>query len=539
MVAAWPPPYASRFAFEKPAVSMALTAAAGYHRPLISKSTHTAYTLTQYCNKSVSAYKFVLLSVECLDNLKPGRIPPKILVGYTVVVLAIDDDPQVLESYRALLSDMGVSFECTTDPNRGLELVRQLAPELVLLKWQMPQMPGIEALRRIHNLDTRARIAIIYDSESLDTVVEAIMEGADSFVCKPFDPEKLRTIVEEVKGIFKRRAHSAKIEMELVQHFNVEGMIGRSTRMLELFDLIRRVAPHFRTVLVLGETGTGKEVVARALHKRSPRRDQPFIVCNCAAVVESLFESELFGHRKGAFTGAHEDRMGVFESANGGTVFLDEIGELGAGVQSKLLRVLQNQEIQRVGSTQPQHVDVLLIAATSRDLKQDVKLGKFRSDLLFRLNMVEMVVPPLRERADDIPLLYRHFLQKFNQQYGKQIQGISRRAQDLMIRYSWPGNVRQMENVMGLACMLAHATFLDMADFNSISSPSATNASPSPSSMDEAERDALLRALKENPNKTQVARILGVSRPRLYRLMKKHGLRESGDTADKELVSQG
>ena len=456
-----------------------------------------------------------------------------------VVVLAIDDDSTVLESYRAILSDMGVTFECTPDPSRGLEMVRDLAPELVLLKWQMPQMPGIEILRQVHNQDPRARIVVVYDYESIESLVEAIMEGADSFLCKPLNPEKLRSIVGEVKEHFKRRAHAAKLEKELVQYFNLEGIIGRSLRMLELFDLIRRIAPHFRTVLVLGETGTGKELVARAIHKLSPRRDQPFAVCNCAAVVETLFESELFGHRKGAFTGAHEDRKGVFESANGGTVFLDEVGELGPAVQSKLLRVLQNQEIQRVGSAQPQKVDILLIAATSRDLEQEVKRGKFRSDLYFRLNMIEMVVPPLRERADDIPLLYRYFLEKFNEHYGKKVNGISRRAQQLMLRYPWPGNVREMENVMGKACMLAQASFLDVADFNAISSPIAADAGIAPVSLDDAERAALVRALKENPNKTQVARILGVSRPRLYRLMEKHGLKEIEDKVDSELVPQG
>lgn len=453
-----------------------------------------------------------------------------------MTVLAIDDDPIVLESYKAALSDAGVRFECTADPSRGLELVRELGPELVLLKWQIPQMPGIEALRRIHNQDTRAMVAIIYDSVNLESVTEAIMEGADTYLCKPVSPAKLCSTVGEVKELFTRRAQAGKLEKELVQYFNLEGIIGRSNRMLDLFDLIRRVGPHFRNALVLGETGTGKELVARALHKMSPRRDRAFAVCNCAAVVETLFESELFGHNKGAFTGAHEDRKGVFESANGGTVFLDEVGELGPAVQSKLLRVIQNQEIQRVGSTQPQHVDVLLVAATNRDLAQEVKRGRFRPDLFFRLNMIEILVPPLRERAEDIPLLYRYFLDKFNQHFGKEIQGISRRAQDLMVRYAWPGNVREMENVMGRACMLAQASFLDVADFSAISARSATEAGMAPTSLEEAERAAVVRALKENPNKTQVARILGVSRPKLYRLMEKHGLKE---TEDHESVPQG
>jgi DNA-binding NtrC family response regulator len=453
-----------------------------------------------------------------------------------VKVLAIDDDPIVLETYKAALSDTGVRFECAGDLSRGFELVRELGPELVLLKWQMQPMPGIEALRRIHSQDSRTIVAVIYDSVDLESVTEVVTAGGDIYLCKPVSPAKLRSTVGEVKELFTRRAQTGKLEKELVQYFNLEGIIGRSNRMLDLFDLIRRIAPHFRIALVLGETGTGKELVARALHKMSSRKDRPFAVCNCAAVVETLFESELFGHNKGAFTGAHEDRKGVFESANGGVVFLDEVGELGPTVQSKLLRVIQNQEIQRVGSTRPQPVDVLLIAATNRDLAHEVKRGRFRPDLFFRLNMIEILLPPLRERAEDIPLLYRYFLDKFNQHFGKEIQGISRRAQDILVRYAWPGNVREMENVMGRACMLSHASFLDVADFSAISAQSATDAGLAPVSLEEAERAAVVRALKENPNKTQVARILGVSRPKLYRLMEKHGLKE---TEGQESVPQG
>jgi transcriptional regulator with GAF, ATPase, and Fis domain len=310
----------------------------------------------------------------------------------------------------------------------------------------------------------------------------------------------------------------------MAQLYVLEGIIGRSPRMLEMFDLMRRVALHFRTALILGETGAGKDLVARALHKMSPRGDHPFAVCNCAAVVETLFESELFGHRKGAFTGAHEDRQGLFESADGGMVFLDEVGELNLGVQSKLLRVIQNQEIQRVGSTQPLHVDVLLIAATSRDLAEDVKKGRFRDDLLYRLNMIEIKVPPLRERPEDIPLLWNHFLDKYNRHYGKEIRGLSRHAQDMLMTYRWPGNVRELENAMGRACMLAQGSFLDMRDFSVISARIVKDAGSSPTSLEEAERLALVRALDEYPNRTQAARLLGVSRPKLYRLMVKHGL---------------
>lgn len=455
-----------------------------------------------------------------------------------MVVLAIDDDPEVLESYRTAVSELGVKFESAQDLQRGLEMVRELAPELVLLEWQMPQMPGVEALRLIHKQDMRSQVAVIYDYESVESVVEAIHEGAAKCISKPVSPQKLRTIVEEVRELANQRAQSAKLERDLVQHFNLEGIIGRAPRMLELFDLMRRAAPHFRTALIVGETGTGKELVARALHKMSPRHDRPFAVCNCAAVVETLFESELFGHRKGAFTGAHEDRVGILESADGGIVMLDEVGELSPAVQSKLLRVLQNQEIQRVGATQPQHIDVLLIAATSRDLGREVKRGQFRADLFFRLNMIEMPVPSLRERLEDIPLLYRYFLEKFNQHYGKDVQGISRRAQDMLLSYPWPGNVRELENTIGRACMLTRGKFLDVGDFSAISERTAGDPGDAPRSLEEAERAAIVRALDAFSNKSQVARVLGVSRPRLYRLIEKHGLKASGEKENHKSIKE-
>jgi DNA-binding NtrC family response regulator len=453
-----------------------------------------------------------------------------------MVVLTIDDDSTVLDYYRRALTNPGVRFEFTSDPIQGLELVRQLAPELVFLDLSLPQMRGMEALRRICGQDKRAHVVVVSSHQSVELAVEVIQAGAANYICKPVSPETLRSIVEEVKEIFEERARAMRLENELDKHSNLEGLIGRSVRMHEMFDLMRRVAPHFRTALILGETGTGKDLVARALHNMSPRRDRPFTVCNCAAVVETLFESELFGHRKGAFTGAHEDRKGLFESADGGIVFLDEVGELTLGVQSKLLRVIQNQEIQRVGSTQSLRVDVLMIAATSRELTEDAKKGRFRPDLLYRLDMIEIRVPPLRERREDIPLLWRHFLDKYNQHYNKEIRGLSQKAQDLLLNYRWPGNVRELENVMGRACMLAQGSFLDVGDFAVVSARIGKAAGTFPSSLEQAERIALVRALEEHPNKTQAARVLGVSRPKLYRLMQKHGLEAEKEKADQESV---
>lgn len=442
-----------------------------------------------------------------------------------MLVLAIDDEPAVLAFYKATLKGSGVQVECVTDAAQGLEVVRQHAPEVVLLDLTMPSMSGMEVLRRIRKQDMRAQVVMITGNHTIESAVEAIREGAADYICKPISPEKLQSLVEQAKELAIRRERAAALEKELAQLSSVEGIIGRSPRMLELFDMVRRVAPHFRTVLVLGETGTGKELVARALHRLSARRDARFAICNCAAVVETLMESELFGHRKGAFTGAHEDKIGLFEWADGGIVFLDEVGELGVPLQAKLLRTLQSQEIQKLGSPQPRKVDVLVIAATSRDLERDVKAGKFRADLWYRLNMIQIQLPPLRDRREDIGHLCRHFLDQFNKQYGKEIKGISRRAQDALLAHAWPGNVRELENVIGRACMLAQGTFIDSEDLRELPKRGTEDRGQFSSTLEDAEKEALLRVLDQTPNRALAARILGVSRATLYRLMEKYGIK--------------
>jgi DNA-binding NtrC family response regulator len=453
-----------------------------------------------------------------------------------VRVLAIDDEAGVLEFYQTALSQMGASVKCAADATRGLELVRVWNPHLVLLDYWLPDMNGQEALHRIKALDMRPEVVLVTGHHSVEAAVEAIREGAADYVCKPVSIEKLRSLVEQARKLVSQRERSAALEKELTQLFSLEGIVGRSPPMLEVFDLIRRVAPHFRTALVLGETGTGKELVAQALHKLSPRRGQRFAVFNCAAVVETLAESQLFGHRKGAFTDAHEDKVGLFEWADGGTVFLDEVGDLSLPLQSKLLRVLENREVQKLGSPQPRQVDVSVIAATSRDLNLAVQAGRFRADLWFRLNMIEIHLPRLRDRREDIPLIARQFLERFNKHYGKEIRGISRRAQTALLAYAWPGNVRELENVMGRACMLAHSDFLDLDDFpESIRGPSNSGLAPL-TTLEEAQKAAIARALAEAQDRTLAARILGVSRSTLYRLMEKYGLNSAGETAERAAV---
>lgn len=270
-----------------------------------------------------------------------------------MIVLAIDDEPSMLEFYRAVISSPQVRFECTTDALRGVEMVKELSPQMILLDLRMPNFNGMDALREIRRLDMRAEVIMLTSEYSIEMAVEAIREGAADYVTKPISPEKLRAFIDKSALLQSQRERAQELEKELSEVFSFEGIIGKAPRMLEVFDLVRRVAPHFRTALVLGETGTGKELVARAIHNLSPRRQQRFAVFNCAAVVETLAESQLFGYRKGAFTGAYEEKAGLFEWADGGTVFLDEVGELTPPLQSKLLRVLENYEVQKLGSPSP------------------------------------------------------------------------------------------------------------------------------------------------------------------------------------------
>jgi DNA-binding NtrC family response regulator len=441
-----------------------------------------------------------------------------------VLVVAIDDDPLVLDFYQMALSGETVQVECCADPAKGLELAGQLGPDLVLLDLSMPNMDGLEVLRgiRIKNLD--AEVVMVTGNYSIETAVESIRSGAADYICKPVSVEKLRQLVARAREHANLAARAEALEKELVEVFHLEGLIGRSPSMLEIFELIQRIAPHFRTALVTGETGTGKELVARALHNLSPRTAQRFGVFNCGALVDSLVESQLFGHRKGAFTGAVEEQVGLFEWADGGSVFLDEVGELSPAAQSKILRVLENGEIQKLGSPQASRVDVLVIAATSRDLNKEMKLGRFRVDLWYRLNMVQVQLPPLRERREDILLLARHFVDQFSRKYGREIRRISRGAQNALLVYPWPGNIRELENVLARACMLTQRGFIELEDLPPEIRGSPKETPGALSTLEEAEKSAILRALEETKSKALAARMLGISRATLYRLLEKYEL---------------
>src|SRR3982751_3630456 len=353
----------------------------------------------------------------------------------------MDDHLGSLELLSSALAQPNVQIFTAEDPETGLQLVYRHRPQIVLTDLIMPKLSGLEVLDRIVAFDSSINVILMTAHYSTESAVDAIKRGAFDYLNKPVSLSSLRERVGRVVEETQRRDRASHLEDELLESSVFEGMVGHSPAMGELFSKIRRIAPHFRTVLVTGPTGTGKDLVARTLYQLSPAFKGNFVVLNCSAVVETLFESELFGHVKGAFTGAAGDKIGLFEYANNGVLFLDEIGDMPMSTQAKLLRALQNQEIQRIGSLSPRKVNVRVIAATHRDLGAAIAENRFREDLYYRLNMVEIRVPPLSERSGDVPLLIRHSLRTFAAQFGKTIRGLPPRAEIALTRHDWPGNV--------------------------------------------------------------------------------------------------
>lgn len=438
-------------------------------------------------------------------------------------LVAIDDDAANLELLSDALSQDDLEILTATDPAEGWELVRQSRPDIVLLDLIMPGMSGMELLDRIVDWDPSIDVMLLTGHYSTDSAVTAIRKGACDYLTKPVDMGALYTRVSALVEEARRRREAARLEAELLQASRFEGMVGHSPQMLEVFAWVRRVAPHYRVALVRGETGTGKELVAQALHRLSPAAQGRFVVCNCSAVVETLFESELFGHVRGAFTGAVQDRVGLFEYANGGTLFLDEIGDLPQGTQSKLLRALQNQEVQRVGSPVARNVDVRIVAATNRDLTAMMAEKQFRDDLYYRLSMVEVEAPRLADRKQDLPLLANHFLERFAVQYGKPVRVISRRAHAALMRYQWPGNVRQLENALEYAVAVCKGQTILPEDLPAeILEPPAASA---PSAAPGSDLEDLRRVLEAHLwRRDAAAEALGISRTTLWRRMREIGL---------------
>jgi DNA-binding NtrC family response regulator len=451
------------------------------------------------------------------------------------VVLVVDDDPGVRESFRLILED---HYDVTDVPDgpTALDVVRTSAVDLVLLDIRLPGMDGIEVLERIKALDEGIEVILVTAVKTVRTAVAAMKLGAFDYLTKPFEEDELLSLSRRA---LERRAlerEVAFLRSELARAHDSDEIVGRHPTIEKLHGLIAQVARTPTTVLITGESGTGKELVARAIHHQGPRREGPFIAVNPAAIAETLIESDLFGHERGAFTGAHQRKLGKFELAQGGTLFLDEIGTLRLELQAKLLRVLQEREIERVGGTRPVKIDVRFIAATNTNLKEAVVSGAFREDLYYRLNVVPVVVPPLRERIQDVPLLVEHFIRRDNRRFHKRVEGLSPEALAALNAYRWPGNVRELENVIERCVVLAEGPIIQLNDLPlDVSLPQqatkvrAAEALPLNEATDQFEQQIVLRVLERvGWNLTEAGRILEIHRNSLRVKLARWGIRAPG-----------
>lgn len=441
-------------------------------------------------------------------------------------LLAVDDDPLSLALVRDALGPLGLQILTAGTGAEARTVLARERPEIVLLDLRLPDVSGLDLLEEIMQRNPGTEVILLTGHYTPESAVEAIRKGACDYLTKPVKIGALRTRIQELVGDAQRRLDAARLETELLHANRFQGMVGRSPQMLELFAMIRRVAPHFRVALLRGATGTGKELAAQALHVLNPASAGPFVVANCSAITESLFESEMFGHLKGSFTGAATDKKGLFEAAHGGTLFLDELGDLPFAMQSKLLRAIQQQEIRPVGATVTKTISVRVVAATNRDLEAMMAAGTFREDLYYRLSMVEIRLPSLAERMEDFPFLVRHFVTHFAQEYGKPLVGVTPRAQAQLAKHLWPGNVRELENVIGSACMMADGERVDIRDLpGPFQRPEVQPEVMGADGVELLSLDALSRRHARTVlehfggNKSKAAEVLGVTRSTLYRLL--------------------
>jgi DNA-binding NtrC family response regulator len=439
-------------------------------------------------------------------------------------LLVVDDDAGVVGVVERFAGQLGFDVVYRSSGNAALESLAEIQPELAIIDLQMPGVGGIDVLKAIRAEDPRCQTILMTGNATLDTAIEAVKAGALDYLTKPFDSARLQGLLVTVREGIRRRERLMAVDADVARQFEFQGMIGRSPAMQELFDSIRRLAPHVRTVLIEGETGTGKELVAKALHQLGPRQGKRFITVNCSAVVETLFESELFGHVRGAFTDAKMDRVGRFELADSGTLFLDEIANVPLNLQAKMLRALEIGEIERVGSSKTKRVDVRVISATNARLPEEVGAGRFREDLLFRLNTVEIHLPALRERREDISALASHFLGTHARRYRKDLRGFDQPAMQALLDNPWQGNVRELNHVIERAVLLAQDTVIRSSDLALRSGPQGTPKLDD-MSLEEVEAFLIKKALaRYNGNVSHAANGLGLSRSALYRRLQRYGL---------------
>ena len=449
-------------------------------------------------------------------------------------ILVVDDDTNHLKTLQTIIKSWGYLVTLANDGDKAIECIKERPYDLVLMDVRMAKMSGIEALHGIKQYNPSIPVLIMTAYSSVDSAVEALKAGAYHYLTKPLDYEVLKLTIERAVKHTGLKSENIKLKSKLSAGYELKNIIGKSKKMKELIDVLAMIAPSEATVLITGESGTGKELIAKSVHLNSQRKQHPLVIVNCAAITESLLESELFGHEKGAFTGADRRREGRFMQANQGTIFLDEIGETSAAMQAKLLRVIQEREINRVGGEETLNVDVRILAATNRSLEDEVNKGNFREDLYYRLNVVTLNIPPLRKRLDDIPLLVQHFLTKYMEKNHKDIKGITPLTMDILLKYSWPGNIRELENTIerGVILLLDEhlsekelpsnitESYKKNRDWVNSETPIIVNRP-----LDEIEREAILSTLEATRgNKSETARRLGINRKTLHKKLKNYGV---------------
>jgi DNA-binding NtrC family response regulator len=442
-------------------------------------------------------------------------------------ILVVDDEPNARTALAEILKGEGYAVETAGDGFKALARMAETAPDLVLTDLKMPGLDGVELMKKVKEHEPELPVVVMTAFGAVETAVSAMREGAADYLQKPLNSDELLIVLERALERTKLRRETTELRSQLRERYSFENIVGSSPEMQQVFKSVAQIAPSRATVLISGDSGTGKELVAAAIHHRSPRASRPFVRLHCAALAETLLESELFGHERGAYTGADRKREGRFEQANGGTLFLDEISEISLATQVKLLRVLQEREFERVGGNQTIAVDVRVIAATNRDLKEMVAAGRFREDLYYRLNVINVTLPSLRQRPTDIPALAMHFLKRYAEENGKTVSSVSDAALSLLANYPWPGNVRELENVIERAVVIAEGSALEAHDlppeFAAASRRGGALQIPG-ATMDEIERYAIMKTLESVGGSTsRAAETLGISVRKIQYKLQEYG----------------